>query len=195
MHDGTAGFGLAALDHVPFLRKHGPEFRDLRDSVAFVANTREAVFGSVLDMAAIAAAGTGLFVVLVGLGQPGARWTGALGTYAFGNAVATLSSLPGGLGANEDVSTAVLSHMGMAAGAAAAAVLIFRAVTLLLGTIVGWVALFAYRRRFQVKPSLSGMVAAVQRSEQEAEAGGEPRRPERDPAIAPLKKHRGAAQE
>jgi hypothetical protein len=77
--------------------------------------------------------------------------------------------------------------MGVQAGPAAAAVLIFRAVTLLLGTILGWAALLIYRRRFHVQPSLSGMVSAVQRSEHEAEAAVEPVRPERDPAVAPLK--------
>lgn len=187
IHQGTAEIGIVVLTRIPLLRRHIPTFRDLRDSVVLVVNTPEAVVGSVLDLAAIAAAGTGLYIVLAGLGQGQVGWTGAVGTYAFGNAVATLSSLPGGLGANEDVSTAVLSHMGLAAGPAAVAVIIFRAVSLLLGTAIGWAALLIFRRRFKVSPTVDGMVKAVTRGEHEAEAGIEPGSPKRDPAILPIR--------
>jgi uncharacterized membrane protein YbhN (UPF0104 family) len=88
-----------------------------------------------------------------------------MGTYAFGNAVATLSALPGGLGANEDASTAVLGHLGLAAGPAAAATLIFRAITLLLGTFLGWGVLLLCRRRFNMHDGIKRMFALM------AEAG------------------------
>ncbi|MHB8620121.1 MAG: lysylphosphatidylglycerol synthase transmembrane domain-containing protein [Chloroflexota bacterium] len=150
LHRGIGDLGLFVLGLVPVVRHHVPSFRDMRDHVALVVGTREALLGSLLDLAAIAAAGTGFYIALVGLGQGGVGWTGAMGSYAFGNAAATVSALPGGLGANEDVSTAVLSHMGLAAGPAAAATLIFRLVTLLLGTALGWAVLLSCRRRFKM---------------------------------------------
>lgn len=190
MHDGSAALGLRLIGRVRYLDKHLAGFRDLRGNVVQVANTRHAILGSVLDMAAIAASGSGLYVVLVGLNVSGPGWIGAVGTYAFGNAIATLSSLPGGLGANEDVSTAVLSNMGVDPGIGAAAVLIFRAVTLLLGTGLGWTALLWCRRRFKVTPSVAGLVNAVRRSEDEVSTASEPRQPSRDPAVKSLKEVR-----
>jgi len=41
-----------------------------------------------------------------------------LAVYALGSSVGTLSLLPGGLGANEDISTLVLTHLGVEAGTA-----------------------------------------------------------------------------
>src|SRR5579884_961915 len=116
MHNPTAALGLRLIARIGFLRRHVPGLEDLRQTVVHVASTPDAIFGSVLDMAAIAISGTGLYVVLAGMNAQSPGWIGAVGTYSFGNAVATLSSLPGGLGANEDVSTAVLSHMGLDPG-------------------------------------------------------------------------------
>jgi uncharacterized membrane protein YbhN (UPF0104 family) len=161
LHDGVVKFGLLLLDLLPFARRHSHSLLDLRNHIVEVARTREAMLGSALDLAAIAAGGTGFYIALVGLGQGHIGWVGAIGTYAFGNAVATLSALPGGLGANEDASTAVLSNMGLAAGPAAAAVFIFRAVTLLFGTLLGWAILLAFRRRFNVNGGLGDMLSAI----------------------------------
>ncbi|MDE3077476.1 MAG: hypothetical protein KGJ86_18815, partial [Chloroflexota bacterium] len=62
---------------------------------------------------------------------------------------------------NEDVSTAVLSHMGAATGAAAAGTLIFRAFTLILGTFIGLAVLFLCRRRFRMQPGWRLLAAEV----------------------------------
>lgn len=161
LHEGIASICLFVVGHLPFLKHHTPNLRDLRDHIVFVVNTPEALLGSVLDLAAIAAAGTGFYIALVGLGQAHVGWVGAIGTYAFGNAVATLSALPGGLGANEDASTAVLGHLGLAAGPAAAATLIFRAITLLLGTLLGWGVLLLCRRRFNMHTGVRRMLSLM----------------------------------
>ncbi|HLY64031.1 MAG TPA: lysylphosphatidylglycerol synthase transmembrane domain-containing protein [Chloroflexota bacterium] len=161
LHEGIANILLFFINHIAFIKRHSHGLRDLRTHIVFVVNTREAVLGSVLDLAAIAAAGTGFYIALVGLGQAHVGWIGAMGTYAFGNAVATLSALPGGLGANEGASTAVLSHLGLAAGPAAAATLIFRAITLLLGTLLGWGVLLLCRRRFKMHAGLRRMFAVM----------------------------------
>lgn len=168
LHEGIANIGLFVVHNIPFVKHHGQSLRDLRNHIVFVVNTREAILGSIFDLAAIAAAGTGFYIALVGLGHAHIGWVGAMGTYAFGNAVATLSALPGGLGANEDASVGMLGHLGLAAGPAAAATLIFRAVTLLLGTLLGWVVLLLCRRRFNVQVGLSQLLAAAAKGSQEA---------------------------
>lgn len=168
LHEGVANICLFVIHRLPFVKHHGPSLRDLREHIVFVVNTPEAVLGSVFDLAAIAAAGTGFYIALVGLGQAHVGWVGAIGTYAFGNAVATLSALPGGLGANEDASVGVLGHLGLAAGPAAAATLIFRAVTLVLGTLLGWAVLLACRQRFNMNTGLGQLLAAAAKGSQEA---------------------------
>ena len=164
LHEGISSILLFLINHLPFVKRHTPHLRDLRAHIVFVVNTREAVLGSIFDLAAIAAAGTGFYIALVGLGQAHVGWVGAIGTYAFGNAVATLSALPGGLGVNEGASTAVLGHLGLAAGPAAAATLIFRAITLLLGTLLGWGVLLLCRRRFKMHTGLRRMFAVMAES-------------------------------
>jgi uncharacterized membrane protein YbhN (UPF0104 family) len=170
LHEGVANICLFLIGRLPFARKHSHGLRDLREHIVLVVNTPEALLGSVFDLAAIAVAGTGLYIALVGLGQGHIGWVGAIGTYAFGNAVATLSALPGGLGANEDASTAVLGHLGLAAGPAAAATLIFRAMTLVLGTTLGFAVLLLCRRRFNVRGGLPQVFAAALRGSHTAEA-------------------------
>lgn len=187
LHEGLSNVGLFFIDLVPFLRRHVRGLRDLRHHCVMVVNTPEALLGSVLDLAAIGAAGTGLYIALEGLGQAHVGWVGAIGTYAFGNAVATLSALPGGLGANEDASTAVLGHMGLAAGPAAAATLIFRAFTLLLGTLLGWGVLLLCRRRFKMHSGLANLLVASSKAGHEAETGSEPTSPSADPATKALR--------
>lgn len=168
LHEGIANICLFVIHHLPLISRHGPHLRDLRNHCVLVVNTPEAILGSLFDLAAIAAAGTGFYIALVGLGQAHVGWVGAIGTYAFGNAVATLTALPGGLGANEGASVGVLNHLGLAPGPAAAATLIFRAVTLLLGTVVGWLVLLLCRRRFRMTTSLASLLAAAARGSQEA---------------------------
>jgi uncharacterized membrane protein YbhN (UPF0104 family) len=168
LHEGIANIGLFIIHHLPFVSRHGAHLRDLRNHCVLVVNTPEAILGSLFDLAAIAAAGTGFYIALVGLGQAHVGWVGAIGTYAFGNAVATLSALPGGLGANEGASVGVLNHLGLAPGPAAAATLIFRAVTLLLGTLLGWLVLLLCRRRFRMSTGLGELLAAAAKGSQEA---------------------------
>ncbi len=168
LHDGISNGCFFVIDHLPFIGHHCPSLRELRQHVVTVANTPEAILGSAFDLLAIGAAGTGFYLALMGLGQAHIGWIGAMGTYAFGNAVATLSALPGGLGANEDASTAVLGHLGLAAAPAAAATLIFRVMTLLLGTLLGWGVLLLCRERFNMAGPLS-VLAATRHGAREAE--------------------------
>ncbi|HUZ76914.1 MAG TPA: lysylphosphatidylglycerol synthase transmembrane domain-containing protein [Chloroflexota bacterium] len=171
LHEPTARACIRLLGHLPFRDHHLASLDDLRRNVAQLASTRAAIAGSLLDMAAIAAAGTSLFISLLGLGITGPGWIGATAAYAFGNAAAVVTSLPGGLGASEDTSTFVLSKMGVAAGPAAAGILIFRASTLLFGTALGWTVLVLCRRRFHIHPSIDGIISAIRGCVRQAEAG------------------------
>ncbi len=67
--------------------------------------------------------------------------------YLGGNFLASAAPTPGGLGALEAALVAGLSGLGMPAGAAASAVLIFRLLTFWLSIPVGWAALRVAQRR------------------------------------------------
>jgi uncharacterized membrane protein YbhN (UPF0104 family) len=67
--------------------------------------------------------------------------------YMGGNLLASVAPTPGGLGALEAALIAGLSGLGMPAGAAASAVLIFRLLTFWLSIPVGWAALRVAERR------------------------------------------------
>jgi uncharacterized protein (TIRG00374 family) len=172
LHERTANLGLKLMHKIPLLRRFATEFAELRTQVMVVARTKEAIWGSLLELVSIAAMGTALYLALLALGVS-IRWEGALATFAFGASVGALSSLPGGLGVNEDISVLLLVRMGLAAGPAGVATLLFRAETLLLGTLAGWGVLLLFRRRFRIHPSLRGIVEAVQKSEAEVETGQE----------------------
>ncbi len=79
----------------------------------------------------------------------------------------------------------LLVRMGLPAGPAAVATLLFRAETLLLGTLVGWGVLILFRQRFRIHPSLKGVVEAVQKSEEEVETGQEKPLPVEGPLDEP----------
>jgi uncharacterized protein (TIRG00374 family) len=186
LQERVANVGLKLLRRIPLLRRFAPELTELRTQVVVVARTSKAIWGSTLELASIAAMGTALYLAILALGTPIA-WIGALATYALGASVGTLSSLPGGLGANEDVSVFLLTRMGLAAGPAGVAILLFRAETLLLGTLVGWGVLIFFRRRFRIHPSLRGLLEAVQRGESELETLQESPIPDEGPLDEPAR--------
>ena len=160
LHGDLSRFGLGLAARIPFLRGHVPTFCEVQRHFVLIANSKAALWGSIFDMLAIGAAGTGFYIALFAVGVTQLTWPDALAIYALGSAVGTISALPGGVGANEDISTLVLTKMGLAAGPAAAATLLFRVVNLLMGVILGWAVLFFASRRFQVQPSFAGLVRA-----------------------------------
>jgi uncharacterized membrane protein YbhN (UPF0104 family) len=95
--------------------------------------------------------------------------------YGLGTSAGTLSALPGGIGANEDVSTLVLTHMGVAAGTAAAALLLFRATTVLTRMAIGWLVLLVASPRLKIQLSAGGLATAVQGAAKQTRADGDAR--------------------
>ena len=186
LQERVARLGVQIMHRIPLLRKFAPEFDEMRRHVVLVARTREAVLGSAVDLASIAAMGTALYIALVAIGSS-VGWVGALATFAFGASVGGISALPGGLGATEDISVLLLVRMGLAAGPAGVATLLFRAETLLLGTLAGWAALIIFRRRFRINPSLKGLLEAIQKGEEEIETLHESPIPAEGPLDEPAR--------
>jgi uncharacterized membrane protein YbhN (UPF0104 family) len=164
-------WGLGLVERIPFLRSRVHDVGELQEHFVVVASSKAAAWGTVFDMAAIGLAGFGLYLSLQAVGAPQITWVDSTAVYALGSSVGTLSALPGGVGANEDVSTLVLNHLGLAAGAAAAATLLFRAINLIVNTGVGWVVLLLARRRLKVHPTMKGLAAAVRGAEKQAVQG------------------------
>lgn len=164
---------LRLVGRIPVLRSHIHNMAELQDNFVSVAGSRTALWGSVFDMGAIGVAGFGFYLALRAVGVGNSTWVDSTAVYALGSSVGTLSMLPGGLGANEDVSTLVLGRLGVATGPAAAATLLFRVVNLLMGTAVGWAVLILCRRRLQIHPSLEGLTQAVKGAEKRTVEGAE----------------------
>jgi uncharacterized membrane protein YbhN (UPF0104 family) len=165
---------VAIARHIPFIRNHVGNLTEMQAHVVTVARSRWAFFGTVFDMAAIAIAGLGLLLALWAVGAVQIDWIESMAVYALGSAVGTLSALPGGIGANEDVSTLVLHRMALDAGTAAAGTLLFRVVNLLMGTGVGWLVLASARSRLKVHPTFAGIAKAVHGAEEKVIEGKTP---------------------
>ena len=164
-------WGLGLVERIPLLRTRVHDVGELQEHFVAVASSKAAVWGTIFDMAAIGLAGFGLYLALQAVGAPQITWVDSTAVYALGSSVGTLSALPGGVGANEDVSTLVLSHLGLAAGPAAAATLLFRVTSLVVGTGVGWIVLVLASRRLKVHPSMKGLAAAVRGAEKQTVEG------------------------
>ena len=164
-------WALGLVERIPFLRSHIHDARKLQEHFVVVASSKAAAWGTVFDMAAIGLAGFGLYLALQAVGAPQITWVDSTAVYALGSSVGTLSALPGGVGANEDVSTLVLNHLGLAAGSAAAATLIFRAINLVVNTGLGWIVLLLARERLKIHPSMKGLAAAVRGAEKQTVEG------------------------
>jgi uncharacterized membrane protein YbhN (UPF0104 family) len=167
---------VALARRIPVIRNHVGNLAEMQTHVVTVAKSRWAIFGTLFDMAAIAIAGVGLLLALQAVGAFQITWIESMAVYALGSAVGTLSALPGGIGANEDVSTLVLHRMGLEAGQAAAGTLLFRVINLLMGTIVGWLVLTLARSRLNVHPTFAGIAKAVRGAEEKVVEGNDPKK-------------------
>jgi uncharacterized protein (TIRG00374 family) len=157
------------------LRDHVRTLAEVQESFVTVATSPTALWGALLDMGAIGLAGLGLWLCLQAVGATPTSWIASVAIYGLGTSAGTLSALPGGVGANEDVSTLVLTHMGVAAGTAAAATLLFRATTVLMRMAIGWLVLLVASPRLKIQLSPGGLAAAIQGAEKQTRAGGEAR--------------------
>jgi uncharacterized protein (TIRG00374 family) len=145
-----AGFGLLALtrrgrrffhDKIwGFLRSAGVTVAEVAKSPRHVTLT----VGGALGWPLVEIVAFALCVRAVGGTLP---FVEVAAVYLGGNLLASVAPTPGGLGALEAALIAGLSGLGMPAGAAASAVLIFRLLTFWLSIPVGWAALRVAERR------------------------------------------------
>jgi len=170
---GAIRLAIRLANHIPLLRGRVGHLTELQEHFVAVASSKQALWGTVFDMGAIAVAGLGFYLALLAVGATGLTWIDGIAVFALGSSVGTLSALPGGLGANEDVSVLVLGRLGLAAGPAAAATLLFRVVNLVMGTAVGWAVLLLFRERLRVHPTVEGLVKAVRGAEARTVEGPE----------------------
>ena len=170
-------WALGLVERIRFLRGRVRDVSELQEHFVVVASSKAAAWGTVFDMAAIGLAGFGLYLSLRAVGAMQITWVDSTAVYSLGSSVGTLSALPGGVGANEDVSTLVLNHLGLAAGPAAAATLLFRAINLVVNTGVGWIVLLLASQRLKIHPSMKGLAAAVRGAEKQTVVG-----PQAEPA-------------
>jgi len=105
------------------------------------------LMGFVLGLAGWGLEGLGLYAL--GSMFPAVHLAPAagVGIYAVAVLVGALSFLPAGLGTTEAVMTALLAAQGYAVGEALLITIACRIVTLWLGVLVGWIAVFALRHR------------------------------------------------
>lgn len=160
---------------LPLIRAHTQSLLDLQQHFVVVARSPGAAWGTLLDAGTIGLGGLGLYIALLALGVHQATWIDTLSVYSLGSAVGGITALPGGLGANEAVSTLVLSHCGVAVGSAAAGTLLFRVTSLATGTLVGWTVLVLARRRLHIHPSLGGLAGAIRGAELQTGEGRDTR--------------------
>lgn len=171
---------LGLVDHLPFIRDHVHNVAELQQHFVLVARNPATGWGTFLDMGTIALSGLGFYLSLRAVHAADVGWLDSMAIYALGSSVGTISMLPGGLGANEDVSTLALSRLGIAAGPAAAGTLLFRVVNLLVNMLVGWTVLILARRRLKVHPTPRGIARAVRGAERKtAEGAADPEDPAR----------------
>jgi uncharacterized membrane protein YbhN (UPF0104 family) len=166
-------WGLRLVDHLPFIRDHVHNLTELQQLFVVVARSPAAAWGTVFDMGTIALSGLGFYLSLAAVHAAHVAWIGSTAIYALGSSTGTISALPGGLGANEGVSTLVLSRFGVAVGRAAAATLLFRATNLAGNLLAGWAVLLLARRHLRIHPTPAGIARAVRGAEQKAALGAE----------------------
>lgn len=112
--------------------------------------TQPAVWASaVIDLARVGAAVGAMFVLLQGLGISLGWWQAAL-VVAVAYVGGALSFLPGGIGANEASTVAVLAGLGVSPGPAAAAALIQRLMLSGTATVGGALAYASVHRRLHL---------------------------------------------
>lgn len=105
-----------------------------------------------LSLAAWAAEGAGLGILLSLFPQTRVDLGLAAGIYATAVLVGGISFLPGGLGTTEAVMTGLLVARGLRLPDAMLATLLCRLLTLWFAVVLGWLAVFGLRRRAEAVP-------------------------------------------
>jgi len=141
---------LDGAARLPLVRRLAGPLREFYASSYEIVRWRNLLIAVSLGMAANALDGIGVYLILLGLGQPAGMVTffQALMVISLSVVVGALSALPGGLGAADfSIGVTLQAVAGLDVPAAGLATLLARFVQLWWGVIVGMVVGFAYRHR------------------------------------------------
>ncbi len=141
---------LAGAARLPLLRRFAGPLRDFYVSSYEIVRWRNLVIAVGLGMVANFLDGVGVYLILLGLGQPAGMVTffQALMVISLSVVVGSLSALPGGLGAADfSIGVTLRAIAGLDVAAAGLATLLARFVQLWWGVIAGMITGFVYRDR------------------------------------------------
>ncbi|MBL8678443.1 MAG: flippase-like domain-containing protein [Myxococcales bacterium] len=130
------------------LAKIVPKLREAYGALRTVLSPSAVIATTLVSIVAWGLECVGLWVILRGLGQPTSL---ALSFFVYGTATVAgaLAMLPGGLGGTELTMRTMLTSLGaMPAAPAAAATLLVRIATLWFAVLVGFIALWVFRQRY-----------------------------------------------
>ncbi|NPV66994.1 MAG: flippase-like domain-containing protein [Anaerolineae bacterium] len=141
---------LDGAGRLPLVRRLAGALRDFYASSYEIVRWRNLLIAVGLGTIANFLDGVGVYLILVGLGQPAGMTTffQALMVISLSVVVGSLSALPGGLGAADlSIGVTLRTVIGLEAPVAGLATLLARFVQLWWGVIVGMIVGFVYRRR------------------------------------------------
>jgi uncharacterized protein (TIRG00374 family) len=141
---------LDRVAHVPLVRRIAGPLRDFYASSYEIVRWKNLFVAVGLGSAANFLDGVGVYLILVGLGQPATPDTlfMALLVISLSVVVGSLSTLPGGLGAADlSIGVTMRAVVGLDVAAAGLATLLARFVQLWWGVLVGMAVGFVYRNR------------------------------------------------
>ncbi len=141
---------LDGAGRLPLVRRLAGALRDFYASSYEIVRWRNLLIAVGLGTIANFLDGVGVYLILVGLGQPAGVTTffQALMVISLSVVVGSLSALPGGLGAADlSIGVTLRTVIGLEAPVAGLATLLARFVQLWWGVIVGMIVGFLYRRR------------------------------------------------
>lgn len=141
---------LDRAGQLPLVRRLAGALRDFYASSYEIVRWRNLLIAVGLGTIANFLDGVGVYLILVGLGQPAGMTTffQALMVISLSVVVGSLSALPGGLGAADlSIGVTLRTVIGLEAPVAGLATLLARFVQLWWGVIVGMIVGFVYRRR------------------------------------------------
>ncbi len=156
--------GLALAGRLPVVRRIVPKLREAYESLRTMIRPGALAVATLLGVVA-----WGLEVVSLGVivaGFPGASlgWEETTFAYSASTIAGALAMMPGGLGVTEAGMTGLLEALGgpsLTAAVATATTMLVRLATLWWAVLVGFVALFLFRRMLRARAGSAGAEAAA----------------------------------
>lgn len=143
-------------DRLPIVNRTIPQLREFYEGSFAVFKPKITLLAVLLGVISWFGEGVGMYLVLIGLGQPGSLETFAISIFvlSFSTVIGAISTLPGGLGATEASIGGLLQlTLNPGAGIAAAATLLIRFATLWFGVALGLITWILSGDLLGIKPT------------------------------------------